>query len=44
MSESVEATTRAQNVEAFIVWSTYAMNAVSMASAASCDGSSPNSM
>ena len=44
MSASVEATTRAVNVDAFMVWSAYRMNSVSNASAASCEGSSPLSM
>jgi hypothetical protein len=44
MSASVEATIRAVNVEAFIVWSAYSTNVVSITSASSWDGSRPSSM
>jgi hypothetical protein len=44
MSARVEATMRAVKVEAFIVWSAYRTNVVSITSASSCEGSMPSSM
>jgi hypothetical protein len=44
MSASVEATTRATNVDAFMVWSACRIRQMSKARAASSSGSDPDSM